>query len=153
MNHNKIALLLSSALIITASVSAQAVSGDSISMLKQQKSALIIGKRINDNKLKLAKLENTVGKETQDMQNAGEVAQKSADNNGQTANKLTEDAQNKKLAADASKSAKEAKYDAKKAREANASLENLKKEIESLKMKIAEDESKLSAMSPNKSNN
>ena len=146
-------MLTAFAIAASLSVSAQAVSKDSISILKQQKEAIIISKRVNDNKLKLAKLENSVEKETQNVQNTGVEAQKSADNNGQAADKLTGDAQNKKLASDASKSAKEAKHEAKQARKASASLESLKKDIESLKSKIAADESRLSAISDNNNNN
>jgi len=142
-------LLTAFALLISVSLSAQVVSRDSISILKQQKEALEIGKRINDNKLKLAKLENSLEKETQNVQNTSVEAQKSADNNGEAANKLTNDAENKKLAGDASKSAKEAKHDAKQARKASSSLESLNKEIESLKSKIAADESRLASISPN----
>ena len=136
-------LLTVCAIMLSASVSAQAVSRDSITTLKQQKEAIVISKRINDNKLKLAKLENTVEKKTLNVETTGIEAQKSANTNGQAADKLTNDAQDKKLANDASKSAKEAKHDAKQARKAASSLENLKKDIESLKSKIAADESLL----------
>jgi len=144
-------LLTACLIVLSASVSAQAVSKDSISTLNQQKEAIVISKRINDNKLKLAKLENTVEKKTQNVQVTGDEAQKSANANGQAADKLTNDSQDKKLASNASKSAKEAKHDAKEARKANASLENLKKDIETLKSKIATDESKLAALSDNNS--
>jgi hypothetical protein len=146
-------LLTVCALILLVSVSAQVVSKDSIATLKQQKEAIVISKRVNDNKLKLAKLENGVPKETQNVQSTGNEAQISANKNGEAANKLTTDAENKKLAGDASKSAKEAKHDAKQARKASASLESLKKDIASLKNKIAEDESKLSSLSQHNSNN
>jgi len=147
------ALLSAFAIMAFGSAFAQAVSTDSISVLKNQKEGLVISKRINDNKLKLAKLENSVEKETQDMQATKDESQKSADDNGKAADRLTGDAQNKKLAGDASKSAKEAKRDAKKARKASASLENLKKDIASLKSKIAADESRLSAISGKSFNN
>jgi predicted nucleic acid-binding Zn-ribbon protein len=141
------------AIMLSLSVSAQAVTSDSITVLKQQKEAIAISKRINDNKIKLAKLQNTVGKAEQNVQTTGDDAQKSANTNGAAADKLTTDAENKKLAGDASKSAKEAKHDAKQARKASANLENLRKDIESLKSKIAADESSLSAISDKNSNN
>jgi hypothetical protein len=140
-------ILAASLIFLSASVSAQAVSRDSISILKQQKENIVISKRINDNKLKLAKLENTVEKKTMEVQTTGAEAQKSANENGQAADKLTNDAQDKKLASDASKKAKEAKHDAKEARKANANLESLRKDIETLKSKIASDESRLVASS------
>ena len=84
--------------ILYFSVTAQAVSKDSITTLQQQKEAIVISKRVNDNKLKLAKLENSLEKETMNAENTSLEAQKSADLNGRAADKLTGDAQDKKLA-------------------------------------------------------
>jgi peptidoglycan hydrolase CwlO-like protein len=134
------------AMIISVSISAQVVSKDSITILKQQKEALKIGKKLNERKLELAKLENSVEKKTQDMQNTAQQAQSSAINNDEAANKLSTDAQDEKLANKASNSANTAKSDAKKARKAAKDLDKLQKKIESLKKKIAEDEAKLAAL-------
>jgi DNA repair exonuclease SbcCD ATPase subunit len=134
------------AMLVSATIFGQAVSADSITVLKQQKDALELGKQINERKLKLAKLENTVEQKTQDMQKAAEQAQKSANANAEAASNLSNDAQDKKLARKASKAASEAKSDSRHARIATDNLDDLKKDIESLKSKIASDESKLASM-------
>ena len=141
--NNKLVFAIAISLMLNISASAQAVTKDSINALKQQKEALKIGKRLNERKLELAKLQNSVEKNTQEMQNAAQKAQASAITNGEVANKLSTDAQNKSLANDASKSANNAKNDAKKARKAAEHLTDLQKDIVNLQKKIADDESKL----------
>ena len=135
-------------IILAVSAYAQPVTKDSIAILNQQKEALKISKDLNENNIELAKLENTVEKKTQNQQNTAQEAQEAADKNGDAANKLTGDAQDKKLANKASKTAKTAKTDAKKARNASDEVDKLQKEIESLKEKIAKDKVKLSALPP-----
>ncbi len=136
------------AIIMNFSLSAQVVSKDSINILKQQKEALKIGKKLNERKLELAKLENSVEKKSQNMQNTAQQAQTSANNNAEASNKLTGDAQDAKLASKASKTADNAKSDAKKARKASKNLDGLQNDIEDLKKKIAEDEAKLATLPP-----
>ena len=143
-------LLILIAIILTTSVSAQVVSKDSITTLKQQTQASEIGKRLNTNKLELAKLENSLEQKSRDSESSAEKAQQSADNNSKEAANLSNDAQDKKLARKASKSARVAKHDAKDARKADASLDGLKKNIEILKRKIADDEAKLVSIANNK---
>jgi len=123
------------------------VSGDSLHSLKQQKQSLELSKKINDNKLKLAKLENTLDKKTMEMESTTTGAQRAADDNAGAAAKLSNDSQDKKLAKQAETAADNAKKSAKRARVANDNLTNLKKDIETLKNKIADDEAKL-AMNP-----
>ena len=130
-------------MFINVSLYAQAVTQDSIAILKQQKEALKISKKLNERKLELAKLENNVEKKTQDVQNTAQQAQASANENGQAATNLTGNAQDEKLAKKASKSADNAKSDAKKARKAVDNLAKLQREIADLRKKIAEDEAKL----------
>jgi len=119
------------------------VSGDSLHSLKQQKQSLELSKKINDNKLKLAKLENTLDKKTMDMESTTTGAQRAADDNAKAAAKLSSDSQDKKLARQAETSADNAKKSAKRARVANDDLTHLKDEIQTLKNKIADDEAKL----------
>ena len=133
-------------IFINGSLYAQAITQDSITNLKQQKESLKISKKLNDRKLELAKLENNVEKKTQDVNNTAQQAQASANDNSQAATNLTGNAQDKKLAKKASKSADNARSDAKKARKAVQSLANLQKNITDLRKKIAEDEIKLSAV-------
>lgn len=133
-------------MLLSATIFAQAVTKDSITSLKQQKSVLELSKQINDRKLKLAKLENTVEEKTMDMERTSNRAQKSADANAEAANNLSKDSQDKNLARKANKAAGNAKSDARHARIAADNLADLKKEIESLKDKIAKDEAKLATM-------
>lgn len=134
------------ALIISSSLSAQVVSKDSINILKQQKEALKIGKKLNERKLELAKLQNSVEKKSQNMQSSSQQAQVSANENADASNKLTGDALDAKLANKASKAANNAKSDAKKARKASRNLDDLQQNIEDLRKKISEDEAKLAAL-------
>lgn len=133
-------------LVISFSVNAQVVSKDSISMLKIQKEIALLSAKLNEEKLKLAGLENSLAAKTEAEQNARDRAQKSADANSKIASELSEEAQNKKLARKAKKAAKSAKKDAKRLRKATSGLESLQSDIESSKKKIADDESKLQAM-------
>jgi len=137
-------LLMSSAIFLLVSFMAAAqVSGDSLHALEQQKQSLELSKKINDNKLKLAKLENSLSNKTAEMESTATDAQRAADDNTTAAAKLGEDPQNKKLARQAESSADDAKKNAKRARVAAENLANLKKDIQVLKSKIAEGEAKL----------
>ena len=133
-------------LLISMQLSAQVVSKDSISTLKEQQHALKISKDLNEQKIKLAKLENELIAKTQLVEKTAEQAQVSADKNENAADMLTDDAQDKNKASKANNSAKHAQRDAKKARKAYDDLENLNKDIESLKSKITDDEIKLAAI-------
>jgi len=146
MNTRKFIISCAVLLLVSVVASAQ-VSGDSIHSLKQQKQSLELSKKINDNKMKLAKLENTLDKKTLEMESTTTGGQRAADDNAGVAAKLSNDSQDKKLAKQAETSADNAKKSAKRARVANDNLTNLKKDIETLKNKIADDEAKL-AMNP-----
>ena len=125
------------------SAHAQEVSKDSINILKQEKQNLEISKRLNENKLKLAKLENTLQQKNDAVTSSASDAQKAAADNQETAQKLNNDSQDRKLAKRASKDAKHAQKAARAGRNAVDDLEDLQKDIQSLKKKIAEDEAKL----------
>ena len=132
--------------LISMQLSAQVVSKDSINTLKEQKQALQISKDLNEQKIKLAKLENELTSKTQLVDKTAQQAQNAADKNDTAADRLAEDAQDKKKASKANNTAGHAQRDAKKARKAYDNLEHLNKEIESLKSKIADDEIKLAAI-------
>ena len=139
-------IILISAVIISTgafSVQAQEVTKDSISILKKQKDDLEISKRLNDNKLKLAELQNTVQQKTADSSSSAKDAQQAAADNQETAEKLNNDSQDKKLAKKARKDAKHAQSAAKAGRNASGDLADLQKEIASLQKKIKEDEARL----------
>jgi predicted ATP-grasp superfamily ATP-dependent carboligase len=125
------------------SAHAQEVSKDSINILKQEKENLEISKRLNDNKLKLAKLENTVKEKNENVSSSASDAQQAASDNQETAQKLNDNSQDKKLAKRARRDAKHAQKSAKAGRSAVNDLEDLQSDIKSLKKKIAEDEAKL----------
>lgn len=136
-------IIVTLGLLLSVQLYAQVVSKDSISTLNEQKHALRIGKDLNDQKIKLTKLENELTIKTRLVDKTAEQAQISADKNGVAADRLTEDAQDKKKASRANNAARHAQRDAKRARKAYDDFENLNKDIEYLKSKIADDEIKL----------
>ncbi len=129
-------------------LTAQVVSKDSISNLKEQKQMLEIGKRLNENKMELAKLENEREGKATAVSQTSENAQKSADANKEAADRLGDQSQDRKLARRANNSAGSARADAKRARKAGYSLEKLDTDISSLKASIEADEKKLADMQP-----
>src|SRR6478752_8329025 len=130
------------------SAHAQEVSKDSIKVLKQQKENLETSKRLNDNKLKLAALENTVKEKNENVSSSARDAQTAASNNQESAEKLNNDSQDKKLAKKARKDAKKAEKAGKTGRNAVSDMEDLEKDISDLKEKIAADEAKLGIVTP-----
>jgi len=127
-------------------VSAQAITKDSINVLNNEKDKLKVAKSLNDNKLKLAKLENQVAQYTDNVQKTTEESQKAANDNQEAANTLLEDSQDKKKAKAAKKSANHAENNGKDARKAADKLSDLNKDIDELKKKILSDEQKLAAL-------
>ena len=141
---NIIKSLLSGAFVMLFSTIAVAqVSADSLQSLRQQKQSLELSAKINDLKMKLAKLQNTLDDKTREMESKTTGAQRAADDNSTAATRLENDPQDKKLARQAESAGDNAKKSAKRARVATDNLSNLKKEIETLKGKIAEGEAKL----------
>ena len=133
-------------MLMSMSLSAQVVSKDSLTSLKNQKESIELSKKINEQKIELAKLENEITGKTLEADQTAEKAKSAAEANVQAADNLTNDAQDKQLSKKAGKSAGTASRDAKKARKAADNLDGLKKNIDSLKSKIAEEEAKLAAM-------
>ena len=124
----------------------QVVSKDSISNLKQQKEIIGLAKELNEQKLKLAKLENSVESKRQDMETAQRNAQNSADENADIASKLSNDPDNRKLARKAKNAAKQVKRDARQSRSAADDFQRLQNDIDELKKKIAGNEEKFSSL-------
>jgi chromosome segregation ATPase len=119
------------------------VSSDSINLLKQQKQSLELSSKINEKKLKLAKLENDIDSKNRAIETTAEDARKTAAESADAAARLPSDPQNKKLGKKAKKAARDAEKAAKKARNAVDDLASLRKEIESLRNKIADDEANI----------
>lgn len=138
-------LLLSAAIVLFTLPGFTQVSSDSVNLLKQQKQSLALSSKINERKLQLAKLENSIPSKTQEAESTAKQAQEAANESADAAAKLTNDSQDKKLSKRARKSAQYAERCARKARNAADDLASLKKDIELLRNKIAEDETKLSA--------
>lgn len=122
------------------------VSVDSIKNLKTQKEILKIKERLNENKIKVAKYENSISQTSRNKENAAKDAQQSANANNNAASNLSNDAQNRKLAKKASRKARQAEKDARTARKNNSRMDKLTNTISGLKKKIAEDEQKLTSM-------
>lgn len=148
MKTNKIIFCLG-LVLLAFPLTAQVVSKDSLSNLREQKQMLEISKRLNENKMQLAKLENEREEKMMEVSQTSENAQKSADANKQAADKLKDESQDRKLARRANNSAGSAKSDAKKARKAGYSLEKLDSDINALKASIQKDEKELADMQPN----
>jgi hypothetical protein len=113
--------------------SAQMVNKDSLSLVS----------KINSDKEKLTKLQNSVDDMTKEKQRTAEQAQASADDNRKAANRLSNDPEDKRLARKADNEASDARTDAKRARKADDRLEDLHKDIRNLTEKIAKEETKL----------
>ena len=144
LTMNTIKSFITAAVVLSLSTIATAqVSGDSLQSLHQQKESLELSTRVNDLKMKLAKLENTLDKKTSEMESTTADARRAADDNATAASRLSNDPQDKKLARQAESAGDNAKKNAKRARTAADNLADLKKDIEALKKKIAEDETKL----------
>jgi hypothetical protein len=144
----KFILLFVFALTGAIALQAQEVTKDSLDILKQEKKDLSVSKRLNENKIKLAKLQNMLQQKTDDVTTTAKDAQHAASDNQETAEKLNDDSQDKKLAKRAKKDAKKAEKAAKEGRHAADELEDIQKDIISLQKKIAEDEARLGIVKP-----
>lgn len=144
----KIQFLIATLGVMTLSqeLSAQAVTKDSIQALHQQKETIELSKSLNDRKLELAKLENEYQEKDKQTKEAGEKARISALENQQAAARLSNNAQDKKLANQAKSAARKAERDAKAARKTAESQEKLRADISSLQKQISEEETKLSGV-------
>ena len=78
MKTNKIIFCLG-LVLLAFPLTAQVVSKDSLSNLREQKQMLEISKRLNENKMQLAKLENEREEKMMEVSQTSENAQKSAD--------------------------------------------------------------------------
>jgi hypothetical protein len=127
-------LVVLALLSFSLAASAQMVNKDSLSLVS----------KINSDKEKLVKMQNSVAEKTKEKLQTAEQAQESADDNRKAANKLSNDPQDKKLARKADHGASDARSDAKSARKATDRLEKLNMDIRDLTERIAKNETKLS---------
>ena len=125
-------------LIFSVSAFSQNINTDSLALIS----------KISADKLKLGKLQNEIEQKTKNKSDASMQAQKSANENTNAANKLSDDPQNKKLARQAGNKASDAKSEARNARKEERRLDNLNKDIRDLKNKIADEEMKMKKYTP-----
>ena len=130
-------------MLFSAYVSGQEVSKDSLKMLDEQKKNIEANKKINDQKMELAKLENQLAEKTQEVQKATVEAQAAANENKDLAEKLRQNPKDKKAADQASKAARKAERIAKSANKSASNQEQITKDIAELREKIAKSESEL----------
>ena len=130
-------------LIAVGKISVAQVSIDSLKSLKNQKEILRIQDRINENKIKVAKYENSLKETSRNQEISAKNAQQSANANDNAASDLRNNAENRKMANKASKMARQAKKDAARARKKNRRMENLNSNISKLNKMIVEDEQRL----------
>ena len=105
--------------------------------------SLTLVSKISNDQLKLGKLLNEMGDKTRAMQDDSAKAQQSANNNKMAADRLGDDAQDKKLARQADNRAGDARSDSRKARNSRDKLDRLKQEIQKLQGKIAGNQRRL----------
>jgi len=129
----KIYLALMGMTLLCTSAFAQKVNTDSLTLVS----------KISDDQLKLGKLLNEMGDKTRAMQDDSAKAQQSADNNRTAANRLGDDAQDKKLARQADNRASDARSDSRKARNSRDKLSQLKQQIQHLQGKIDDNQRRL----------
>ena len=125
-------------LIFSVSSFSQNINTDSLALIS----------KISSDKLKLGKLQNEIEQKTKNKMDASIQAQKSANENTNAANKLSDDPQNKRLARQADNKAGDAKSEARNARREERRLDNLNKDIRDLKNKIADEELKMKKYTP-----
>jgi hypothetical protein len=125
-------------LLFCASVTAQQVNIDSLTLIAQ----------IGQDQLELGKLQNMVYQKTLNKEGAALKSQSSANDNADAAERLSNDPDNKKLANDASNKAGDAKSDARNSRKQSGKLDDLNQKIMDLKTKINGEQYKLSLYSP-----
>lgn len=128
--------------------SAKMFRNDSLKLVKQQKRVSELTLRIDEDKQKLIKLENSLIEKADNKDRALREAEESANGSHQATGNLTGDAMDKKKARRAEKRSDEARRDAKTARRAASSHKELENDISRLKKRIAKDEKTLSELNP-----
>ena len=118
----------------------------SVTTLNEQKQNIEANKKLNDQKIQLAKLENELAEKTADVQKISQEAQQAANENKDLAEKLSQDPKDKSAADRAGKSARKAEKLARSANKTASGQDQLVKDIASLKEKIAQSESEVTAM-------
>jgi hypothetical protein len=141
------ALLMVAALFFFAgTVSAQAISQDSVKALNNNNKMLKMAISINEQKLQLAKLQSQLLQQNSDVERTALASQKSAGKNEDAATSLNNDDQDKSKAKTARKSARTAERASSRARNAQEKMTDLGDDTRKLEKNIAAAEQQLTAM-------
>lgn len=120
-------------LVLCMSVTAQKRTTDSLNLVS----------KIDADQMKLKELQSQLDLKIMSQQEAIAKAHRSASENVNAADRLSDNPRNRKLAKRAHKNAGEARRDAKNAREETARVNKLNKEIKSTKKRLARNQSRL----------
>jgi len=126
---------------------AQDATTKSVNDLNAEKQNIETAKKVNDQKIQLAELENKLAEKTEDARKASTEAQQAANENKDFADKLRQNPKDKKLANEATKAARKAERSARTANKSASDQEQLIKDIAELKEKIALAENAIPAAS------
>lgn len=139
-------IIIASAFILFSTYGfGQDADNQSVKELNEQKQNIEASKKLNEQKIQLAELENELAKKTEDTQKASAEAQQAANENKEYAEKLRQNPKDKKLANQASKAARKAERSARSANKTADNQEQLTKDIASLREKIAQSETEISS--------
>ena len=133
-------------LLLPGITSAQMVSADSINTLNREREKLTIQLSLNEDKLKLAGMENELAAQTQQMQEKMASSQQAVDKNQEEANTLSEDSLDKDKAKAAKKQAGKAEHSVKDVKKIQDKIDKLNRHIEDQKKKVSEHEQQLIAL-------
>lgn len=124
------------------SVGMASAQGDSTQVTNDKKLTKLIS-NVNTDSGKLVIYQGQVSQFRKDKEDAASKAQESADDNKKAADRLADNAQDKKLARKAHDAAKTAASDSRKAREASSKLDRLENDIAKTTKKLEKDRTKL----------
>jgi hypothetical protein len=126
------------------SVTTAAAQGDSTQPTNDKKLVKLLAK-VNEDSVKLVKFKGMVSQFEKDKKDAANLAQQSADDNKQAADRLADNPQDKRLARRAHSAAKTAKSDSQKARVAAGKLDDLNDDIKKLTLQLGKEQGKLAS--------
>ncbi|MCF2447667.1 outer membrane beta-barrel protein [Dyadobacter sp. CY345] len=139
-------IIIASAFILFSTYGfGQDADNQSVKELNEQKQNIEASKKLNEQKIQLAELENELAKKKEDAVKASTDAQQAANENKEFADKLRQNPKDKKLANQASKAARKAERSARSANKTNENQEQLTKDIASLREKISQSEAEVTA--------
>jgi hypothetical protein len=116
--------------------------GDSTHFTNDKKLIKLLAK-VSEDSVKLVKFNGMVSQFEKDKKDAANMAQQSADDNKQAADRLADNPQDKRLARRAHSAAKTAKSDSQKARVAADKLDDLNSDIKKLTRQLGKEQNKL----------